>query len=145
MHYIVSAPPRRFSSLSVLSVVNVEFLSWHMSKNKPWASPGSPGEEADNGCRGSSTRFGSRSDADLRQTIQGTECWPARGWGSPQAAGNGHRCQVCVLMIFCPAFILLPPCSLFALFTVALQGSCMIQSVQLFSDECWESVSMNAL
>lgn len=34
MHYIVSAPPRRFSSHSVLSVVNVEFLSWHMSKNK---------------------------------------------------------------------------------------------------------------
>lgn len=75
MHYIVSAPPRRFSSHSVLSVVNVEFLSWHMSKNKkPWALTGSSGGEADNGCRGSSSRFGSRSDADLRQTIQLTKC-----------------------------------------------------------------------
>lgn len=40
MHYIVSAPPRRFSSHSVLSVVNVEFLSWHMSKNKKNKNPG---------------------------------------------------------------------------------------------------------
>lgn len=40
MHYIVSAPPRRFSSHSVLSVVNVEFLSWHMSKNKKTKNPG---------------------------------------------------------------------------------------------------------
>lgn len=37
MHYIVSAPPRRFSSHSVLSV---EFLSWHMSKNKKTKNPG---------------------------------------------------------------------------------------------------------
>lgn len=40
MHYIVSAPPTRFSSHSVLSVVNVEFLSWHMSKNKKTKNPG---------------------------------------------------------------------------------------------------------